>query len=301
MILDKKLQIFLAVAEAGSFSQASKKFSLSQSVISFHIDTLEGELGVKLFERHGRMISLTPDGEYLFKEAKKLALAARQLEDNFSEHSVVIARSLRLAGCSLTCAFTLPWILSDFRERHPDVLFVFKTLSQDEMIEQIFSEEIDFGFVGYPVQSRKLNSQECYPDEIILVSNLESYPDQIPLSDLSDYPLFWINTDHGLDLLIRKELPEAGMLIKKLKICLEVENLSVLKTFVRTGMGMAFLPKVTVLDELKTGLLKEVKVEGLKLKRDTCMLYRKRKEQREVMADFLKFMDNRSWAEALSA
>jgi DNA-binding transcriptional LysR family regulator len=301
MILDKKLQIFLAVAETGSFSQASKKFSLSQSVISFHIDTLEGELGVKLFERHGRMISLTPDGEYLFKEAKKLALAARQLEDNFSEHSAVIARSLRLAGCSLTCAFTLPWTLSDFHKLHPDVLFVFKTLSQDEMIEQIFNEEIDFGFVGYPVQNRKLNSLECYPDEIILVSNPEAFPDQMPLRELSNHPLFWINTDSGLDLLIRKELPEAGMLIKKLKIYLEVEDLSVLKSFVRTGMGMAFLPKVTVMDELNAGLLKEVKVEGLKLERTTCMLYRKRKEQREIMADFLKFMENRSWVGILDA
>jgi DNA-binding transcriptional LysR family regulator len=66
-------------------------------------------------------------------------------------------------------------------------------------------------------------------------------------------------------------------------------------------MGMAFLPKLTVMDELKTGMLKEVKVEGLKLERNTCMLYRRRKEQREVVADFLKFMENRSWVQVLDA
>ena len=103
MILDKKMQIFLAVAETGSFSQASKKFSLSQSVISFHIDTLEQDLGVRLFERHGRMISLSQEGEYLFQEGKKLALSARQLEDSFSEHSSILARYIRVAGCTLTC------------------------------------------------------------------------------------------------------------------------------------------------------------------------------------------------------
>lgn len=298
MILDRKLQIFLAVAEAGSFSQASKRFSLSQSVISFHIDTLENELGVKLFERHGRMISLTPDGDYLFKEGKKLALTARQLEDSFSEHSAMIARSIRVAGCTLTCAFTLPWTLHDFHILYPDVLFVFKTLSQDEMIDQILDEEIDFGFIGYPVQNRKLNSLNCYRDEIILISNPDAYPDQIHLDDLGEYPLFWINSDRGLDLLIRKTLPEAGMLIKKLKIYLEVEDLSVLKTFVRTGMGMAFVPKVAVADELRFGLLKEVQVDGLNLVRHTCCLYRKKKDQREVMVDFLDFMESRSWDKA---
>lgn len=295
MILDKKLQIFLAVAEAGSFSQASKNFSLSQSVISFHIDTLESELGVKLFERHGRMISLTPNGEYLFREGKKLALIARNLEDNFSEHSEIIARSIRVGGCTLTCAFTLPYMLSNFHSQNPDVLFIFKTLPQDEMVDQLLSEEIDFGFVGYPVQNRKLNSLDCYRDEIILVSSPDKYPDRITLEELCNYPLFWINSDSGLDLLIRKSLPEAGLLIKKLNIYLEVEDLSVLKNFVRIGLGLSFLPKITVADELKFGLLKEVTVEGLELVRSTCCLYRRKKDQREVVNDFLQFIEQQQW------
>ncbi len=299
MILDKKMQIFLAVAEASSFSQASKKFSLSQSVISFHIDTLENDLGVKLFERHGRMISLTPEGEYLYNEGKKLALSARQLEENFSEHSSVIARYIRLAGCSLTCAFTLPWAIADFHQLHPDVLFVFKTLHQEEMVEQLLNEEIDFGFAGYPVQHRKLASINCFRDEIILVGKPGSSPNQLSVDELANHPLLWINSDRGLDLLIRKALPEAGLLIKKLKIYLEVEDLSVLKTFVRTGMGLAFLPRVSVADELETGLLEQVKIENLELVRHTCMLCRKKKDHREVVDRFIQFMEGRFSSEVL--
>ncbi len=60
------MQVFLSVAEAGSFSQAARRLSLSQSVVSFHVDTLEKELGVGLFHRRGRSIALTAQGKLLY-------------------------------------------------------------------------------------------------------------------------------------------------------------------------------------------------------------------------------------------
>ena len=63
MIIDKKVQVFLAVAEANSFSRAARRLGLSQSSVSFHVDSLERELGVSLFERRGRTIALTEEGD----------------------------------------------------------------------------------------------------------------------------------------------------------------------------------------------------------------------------------------------
>jgi DNA-binding transcriptional LysR family regulator len=293
LILDKKLQIFLAVAENASFSQASKKFSLSQSVISFHIDSLETDLGVRLFDRHGRMITLTPDGEFLFEEGKKLALAARKLEDSFADHSEKIARYVRVAGCTLTCAYTLPMALTDFRTEYPNVLFNFSTLTQDDLLEQLVEEELDVGFVGHPTQHHKLTSRECFHDEIILVGKPKHFPEQLTPFQLSDLPLLWINGDRGLDLLLRKQLPEVGALIKNLNIFTEIEDLSAMKNFLRAGLGVAFLPKVTVADELHFRLLKEIPVEGLDLNRKTYMLYRKNKDHREAVSEFIQFVENR--------
>jgi DNA-binding transcriptional LysR family regulator len=293
LILDKKLQIFLAVAETASFSQASKKFSLSQSVISFHIDSLETELGVRLFDRRGRMITLTPEGEYLFEEGKRLALAARKLEDSFSEHSEKIARFVRVAGCTLTCAYTLPMALTDFRNGHHDVLFSFSTLTQDDLMEQLVGEELDVGFVGHPTHHHKLTSRECFHDEIILIGKPKLFPDHLSPLELSNFPLLWINGDRGLDLLLRKQLPEAGALIKNLNIFTEVEDLSVLKNFLRAGLGIAFLPRITVADELHHRLLKEIPVEGLDLSRKTYMLYRKNRDHREIVSEFIQFVENR--------
>ena len=67
-----------------------------------------------------------------------------------------------------------------------------------------------------------------------------------------------------------------------------------LKTCVRAGLGLAFLPKVSVEDELSAGTLKEVKVNGLALKRKTHILFRKKKEHREIVSDFIKLVLDRS-------
>ena len=78
---------------------------------------------------------------------------------------------------------------------------------------------------------------------------------------------------------------------------LRTSSLVILSTFVRVGVGMAFLPRLTVADELRYGMLKEVVVEGLQLERQTYLVYRKRKHPREMVQNFLEFMQERRFEE----
>ncbi len=297
MMLDQKIKVFLTVAEAGSFSRASRKLSLSQSVISFHIDALEKELGVSLFCRQGRKITLTREGKLLYQEGKKLALEAQRVEKVFANHATAIAQRIYLAGDALTCAFTLPWTLAAFRENHPDVLFNYQHLDYETLLEKLVKGELDMALVGHPVQHRKLYIQECFQDRIILVAAPDKFPDRITLDDLRRLPLLWITSDRGLELVLNQRLSERGLPLKNLNIFMEVESLSILKTFIRAGVGLAFLPQLTVADELEFGLLKAVSVEGLTLERTTYLIYRKEKEPRTVVTRFLEFVRKRRWEE----
>ena len=298
MILDQKMKVFLTVAEAGSFSRASRKLSLSQSVVSFHVDALEKELGVSLFRRQGRTITLTREGELLYQEGKKLAQEAQRVEDAFASHSTTIAQRIYLAGDALTCAFTLPWTLAAFRETYPDVLFNYQHLDQDTLLEKLVSGDLDMALIGHPVQHRKLSIQECFRDEIILVAAPDKSPDRITVDDLRHVPLLWVTNDRGLELVLNQRLSEKGLPLKNLNIFMEIEDLPILKTFIRAGVGLAFLPRLTVADELRFGLLKAVAVEGLALERMTYLVYRKEKQPREVVARFLEFVQKRRWKEA---
>ena len=78
-----KLKIFYAVAESGSFTKATINLNLSQSAISRQIQSLEYELKVQLFERHARGLSLTENGEYLYKTAHEVISKLKEVESAF--------------------------------------------------------------------------------------------------------------------------------------------------------------------------------------------------------------------------
>ena len=80
-----KLKIFHAVAEAGSFTSATVNLNLSQSAISRQIQSLEDDLKVKLFERHARGLTLTENGEYVFKTAHEVISKLREVETSLRD------------------------------------------------------------------------------------------------------------------------------------------------------------------------------------------------------------------------
>ena len=105
--------------EMGLFGlQATEEYGglgLSQSAVSFHIDKLEEELGVQLFNRQGRTISLTVEGRILFQELEQLERVARRVENNFAFHSNILGRRIRVGSNALACPFTLPWVIQGFK------------------------------------------------------------------------------------------------------------------------------------------------------------------------------------------
>lgn len=301
MILDKKMRVFLATAEAGSFSRAARQLSLSQSVVSFHIKALERELGVSLFRRQGRSISLTAEGKLLFEEGHKLAREARRIEDAFSAQSEEIAQRIYIAGDALTCAFTLPWTLAAFREEYPDVLFTYEHLDEGELVSRLVTGELDIALAGHQVQHRKLTATPCFQDRIVLVGPSESAPDSITVEELKENPIIWATSDRGLELLLSKDLPEAGLAMKDLNVFMEVDDLPILKTFVRAGVGIAFLPYLTVSDEVQFGFLKVIDVPGLDLERTNYLVHRREKTPRQVVTALVEFVENRDWQAVLDA
>ncbi|MFC1489761.1 LysR substrate-binding domain-containing protein [Candidatus Latescibacterota bacterium] len=290
MILDKKIHIFLTIAENGSFSRTARQLSLSQSVVSFHIDALETELGVSLFKRQGRSISLTHEGELLFENGKKLARDARNVENELSSLSNHIENRIFLGGDAMTCVFTLPWTLASYSKEHPETVFAYQHLNHEDLKSKILNGDLDLALTGHPIRDRKISSQQCFCDEIILAAGPDYSGAPLDVEDIQSIPLIWAKGDYGLELLLTKALKKAGVHVTNLKIFMEVEGIAMLKNFVRAGIGFAFLPKVAIADELKYGLLKEVAVKELSLERKTHLVNAKDKHMRETVKGFIDYI-----------
>lgn len=296
MILDKKMQVFVTVADAGSFSQAGRRLSLSQSVVSHHIDALEKELGVSLFNRMGRTISLTPEGKILHSEGKKICRSARELENSLCSLTENIDNRINLGGDALTCVFTLPWTLAAYREEHPDVVFAYRHFDHESLQEQLVSGDIDLALSGHPIRHRKLMTHQCFSDEIIYVAGPKDKTKSVTIDEVCTRPLIWATSDRGLELLLSKTLSGACVTLKNLNIFMEVEDISILKNFIRAGVGSAFIPRVSVQEELRFKLLREIPIDGLSIRRNTYLIHRKGKHLRETVANFMEFVQRQDWS-----
>ncbi len=292
-MLSQKVKIFLTVADYKSFSKAALRLSMSTSSVSFHIDTLEKEYGVKLFKRHGRSISLTEEGSLLYKQARELNKKSQMLKNDIASVSKTISHRIRLAGDALTCAFRVPWKIAEFRKTNPDVIFIYEECGQEEVVEKLINDELDLAFVGYRIRNKKIAIEDCYNDQIILVGSGEKeWPDKINVKDIFDYPILWHSKDPGLHETITKGLHEKGVSAKDLNVFIEIEQLTILKNFARAGLGVTFLPKLVVEDELRHGDLKEIKIEGMSLSRCTYRAYKKGSEKNELLKSFVGMMQS---------
>lgn len=116
-----RARAFLVTAEQGSLSAAARFLGMAQPTLGRQVSALEKELGVVLFERVGRGLTLTPSGEQLLEHVRKMGDAANSMSLESLGQSQVIEGKVRLAVSEVFAAFTLPPILKKLRETHPGI------------------------------------------------------------------------------------------------------------------------------------------------------------------------------------
>ena len=255
-----KLKIFHAVAEAESFTNATIALNLSQSAISRQIQSLEEELKTQLFERHARGLTLTDNGEYLFKTAHEVILKLKEVETTFSDKKTNPSGKLTITTVR---SFGTHWLTPRIQE--------FMKLNSEIEVELIFDDkeldlntrEADIGiWMGRP---KKLNyihrklidlKYHMYGSNKYLEKN--GYPKTI--NDLNKHnfisygkgapsPVF--NPDWALKLGMKDN--------KKRRSIMKVNSIMGLLLAVESGVGIAALPDYLV--SLSSNLIKLIPSE----------------------------------------
>jgi len=238
-----KLKIFHAVAEAGNFTKATYVLNLSQSAISRQIQTLEQELKTQLFERHARGLSLTENGEYLFKTAHEVISKLKDVE------STLIDKKNKPSGkltVTTVVSFGTTWLtprIQEFMKLNPEIEI---ELIFDDKELDLSTRQADIGI--WMRRPKKLN----YIQKKLIDINyhlygstkyLERYGHPKNLSDLNKHrfiaygrgvPSPAFNSDWSLKLGIKDE--------KKRKPIMKVNSIFGLLLAVKSGVGLAALP-----------------------------------------------------------
>lgn len=141
----RQLQVFVAVAEALHFTRAADSLQLSQSSVSTQIKELEQALGLRLFDRHTRMLRLTQAGSEILPLARKAVADLESVIGSSAQLKTLGRGRVSIAAASVQAALVLPRLIREFCDANAGVKVVLHDVAQDEVLELVRAGEVDFG------------------------------------------------------------------------------------------------------------------------------------------------------------
>ncbi|MDZ4662224.1 MAG: LysR family transcriptional regulator [Pseudomonadota bacterium] len=239
------LKAFYYAAESLNFTKAAESAALTQSGISQHISKLETTLGVNLFLRANRKITLTEAGTKLKVFAESYLDQLDSLFEILSSEAQDLKGVVRYAmpgSCLMTSHF--PQLLLK-REKFLGINLDIRICHSDEVAEQLLSGEIDFGFVTKRIQHKEILSEEFAREEYVLVGNHEKSVRFDGISELKEktfisYPGMEVLFTHWQAIYFSK-----GQMhnLQNFSICGKINSLSGAITMVTHGVGLGVFPR----------------------------------------------------------
>jgi LysR family transcriptional regulator, cell division regulator len=242
------LKTFEAVARHGSMNKAANELHTVQSNITTRIRALEEELGVPLFQRHPRGVTMTPAGQRVLPFVGRLSKLMSEAR-NAARDDGEPGGTLTLGGLETTTALRLSPMLSSFTRTWPDVRLVIRTSTTAQLVQDVVECRLDGAFVAGPIDHPELTCETAFTEELVLVTS----PAIRKLQDLSACPdLKTIVFQFGCSYRQRLEalLAELGIVVAR---PLEFGSLDAIIGCVAANVGVTLLPKALVAREAEAG------------------------------------------------
>ncbi|MCL7430166.1 LysR family transcriptional regulator [Streptomyces sp. YS415] len=201
MDLIRHLECFVAVAEESHFGRAASRLGMAQPPLSQRIQRLERELGVRLFDRTSRHVSLTRAGTLLLQDARDLLLRAEALRGTAHRISQGESGLLRAALPSDISGETVAAALADLRTRHPGVQVQLHELTTSGQLAALAAHELDVGLIHHPCDVTGLELGPVLRRELGVL-----LPRHLAAAALTEVPLTALQ-GHGLALFPRADAP----------------------------------------------------------------------------------------------
>ena len=276
MLNRNHLALFRAVAEAGGFSRAAAVIHVSQPAISMQVAELEDTLGTPLFDRLPRGVRLTDAGGVLLGYAQRIAALESEAERAMRELRGLERGHLTI-GASLTIGgYLLPAVLGEFRRRHPGVELQLIIDNTAAIKTRLVDGTVDLGLTeGRLPQDEVICARVFQEDELIVIAPAthplaaraagKTRPRSITVHQLSAQSLILREPGSGTREVFLQALADAGS--EPDEVVLTLANVEATKRAVAAGLGLAVVSRLCVTMELAAGVLVEVPVRDLKLRR----------------------------------
>jgi DNA-binding transcriptional LysR family regulator len=269
-----QLTTFVQVAKLKSFSKAGQKVFRSQSAVSAQIRQLEQAYKAKLLDRSAKSVELTPAGAVLFEYAERLLRLRDESVQIVADRGSVVQGPVMFGANEATCLYLLPDILSEFKRRYPLVhISIYRNFSH-KILQRLEDGSLDLGIVTLPLKSPNLKMHVINRDRLrfmVSTKNALSQRSHVTLEEIASAPLIFPRTGYTRQVLDKLFRPYRS----RLQIAMELPSIGMIKTFVAADVGVSIISESFARDQVKTGEVKLLTVEGVDLWRELGLVYRR--------------------------
>jgi DNA-binding transcriptional LysR family regulator len=275
MLENFRLRVFRAVAHHLNFSRAAEELLLTQPAVTQQIKALEEELGIPLFDRGGGRISLTPGGMVLLPFAEQIREIGEQAVSAVAGAHGQQAGELVLGASQTIAQYLLPNFVARFRIAQPRVRVTARSGNTDEMLRALLAREIHLALIEGPEQRKDIHIEPFMEDHMVLVvpAGHEWAEQEIEPQALRDQPLLVREFGSGSRRVVEQALERVGLKAKDLHLSMELDSTEGLLSAVEAGLGVTFVSRWAVRNQIALGTLKMARLRGLRLARRLSMAY----------------------------
>ncbi|HXR33318.1 MAG TPA: LysR substrate-binding domain-containing protein [Verrucomicrobiae bacterium] len=288
-----QLTTFVQVSKLKSFSKAGQKVFRSQSAVSAQIRQLEQAYHAKLLDRSAKSVELTPAGVVLFEFAERLLRLRDESMQVVADRGNVVQGPVAFGANEATCLYLLPDILAEFQRRYPLVqISIYRNFSH-KILQRLEEGSLDLGIVTLPLKSPNLKIHTINRDRLrfmVSAKNPMAQRSHVTLEEIASAPLIFPKTGFTRQVLDKLFRPYRS----RLRIAMELPSIGMIKTFVAADVGISIISESFARDQVKSGEVKLLNVEGFDLYRELALVYRRdRSLPRAVQALIGMIRENR--------
>lgn len=291
-----RLKVFRAVARQLNFSRAAEELLLTQPAVTQQIKALEEECGVPLFDRHGGQISLTSGGRALLPYAEKMKTLSDEALAAIAATSGENAGSLAIGASQTIGQYLLPSLIAVFVRENPRVRITAQSGNTDEMLAELVAHRIQLALIEGPALRKDVRCEPFMEDHMVLVvpASHEWADQDISVEALKGAPLLTREFGSGSRRVVEDALAAGGLNKKELHITMELDSTEGLLNAVEAGLGVTFVSRWAVRNQLRLGTLKLARVRGLKLSRLLSIAWPAGPEPGAIAGAFRSFLLSRA-------
>lgn len=238
---------FKKIVELGSFTRASEYLGYAQSSITSHIQALESSLGGQLFDRVGKKVTLTDTGKQLLKYVNELLITYEKIE-NIRYEQDIPSGVIRIGAPETLMIYRLNSIFREYKKKYHQVDIILENTPCAKLRESLHKGELDLAF---------LFDHEAFDPDLVIEKLIDEkmclvFPPDYTVQDRKSIPkdLATFFTEKGCSYryIFEQYLKSNGLSTENV---METWSIETIKKCVINGIGMSFLPLITVIDEYK--------------------------------------------------